>query len=177
MGNPRTPPPAALVVSILHADDGARDEAVGALELAFGRGTAGPETFPFVETDYYANEMGPRLARVFWMADKTVERDRLAAIKVETNVIETRLASPGGARRVNLDPGLLTAESLVLATTKPYSHRIYLRDGIFADLTLIYRDGEYAPLPWTYPDYSGPAVRNALKTLRATYIKRLRARL
>jgi hypothetical protein len=67
---------------------------------------------------------------------------------------------------VNLDPGLLTEENFILATGKNYSHRVYLRDGVFADLTLVYRKGEYLPLPWTYPDYASPAIREFLAQVR-----------
>ncbi|MBI5526684.1 MAG: DUF4416 family protein [Deltaproteobacteria bacterium] len=176
MGTPTKPLPAALVVSVLFADGSARDEALRLLEGPFGAGEVFPEVFPFDFTGYYTAEMGAPLRRVLWMAEGLAERDTLAAIKLTTNGIETSLQAPDGRRRVNIDPGLLTAENLVLATTKPYSHRVFLRDGIFADLTLVFRDGAFAPLPWTYPDYSAPALRNALKTLRSTYIKRLRAR-
>jgi hypothetical protein len=61
--------------------------------------------------------------------------------------------SGSGNRPVNLDPGLLTLEALNLATTKPHYHRLYLSKGVFGELTLIYRQGGFEPLPWTYPDY------------------------
>lgn len=57
------------------------------------------------------------------------------------------------SRPLNLDPGYLTPAKLVLASTKDHAHRIYLRDGIFAEVTLVYRKGKWQPLEWTYPDY------------------------
>ena len=64
-------------------------------------------------------------------------------------------ARPDGRRRVNLDPGLLSLNALVLASTKPAPHRIYLDREIHTQLELIYQRGRFEPLPWTYPDYSG----------------------
>ena len=56
-------------------------------------------------------------------------------------------------RPLNLDPGYITAAKLVLASTKDHAHRIYLQDGIYAEVTLAYRHRAWQPLEWTYPDY------------------------
>jgi hypothetical protein len=40
-----------------------------------------------------------------------------------------------------------------LASTKDHAHRIYLNDGIYAEVTLAYRRGGWQAFPWTYPDY------------------------
>jgi hypothetical protein len=77
--------------------------------------------------------------------------------------------SAGGRRTANIDPGYLLLERLVLATGKNYSHRIYIGRGIYADLTLIYRDGAYRALPWTYPDYAGEPLRRFLTAVRRKY--------
>jgi hypothetical protein len=67
--------------------------------------------------------------------------------------MEKRFRGPDHKRRVNLDPGLLSLYNLVLASTKSFAHRIYLRDGIYAEVTLLYQAGKFSPLAWTYPDY------------------------
>jgi hypothetical protein len=59
---------------------------------------------------------------------------------------------------------------LILATGKGYSHRPYLRDGIYADLTLIFSDGTFRPLPWTYPDYAGRQMIGLLNRVREKYL-------
>ena len=87
--------------------------------------------------------------------ERLVPQDQLAAIKLKTNELETRWEVEG-QRQVNVDPGILSAERLVLATGKNYIHRIYLGSGVYGDLTLIYSQGSYRPLPWTYPDYQVP---------------------
>ena len=73
-------------------------------------------------------------------------------------------------REAHLDGG-----KLVLATTKNYSHRIYLGDGIYAEVTLIYRNKGYVALPWTYPDYATEDYQQILRQVRALYLSQLRA--
>jgi len=88
------------------------------------------------------------------------------------NLLEAEL-SRGGKRTVNIDPGYLIAERLVLASGKNNTHRIYLGKSIYADLTLIYHDKDYRPLAWTYPDYAEPKIRGWLRTLRQKYLLQL----
>jgi hypothetical protein len=66
-------------------------------------------------------------------------------------------------------------ERFVLATGKNFSHRIYLGQGIYADLTLIYRHGEFQALPWTYPDYADQPLRRFLLSVRGKYARDLKA--
>ena len=94
--------------------------------------------------------MKPEKFQVFF---KTfINPGTLADIKIKTNEIEDFLSS-GGKRRINLDPGYLTLSKIVLASTKDYSHRIYLGKGIYAETTLIYKGGIYTPHLFTYRDY------------------------
>jgi hypothetical protein len=62
----------------------------------------------------------------------------------------------------------------VLATTKDGSHRIPLRDGIYAEVTLVFERGDFRPLPWTYPDYRTEGCRSVLKAIRDGYRQRIR---
>ena len=78
---------------------------------------------------------------------------------------------PGGDRRVNVDPGYVSALQMVLATTKPLPQAIYLRDGVYAVVELIYRDGAFAALPWTYPDYRKAAAENLFEPFRSQFLK------
>jgi hypothetical protein len=70
---------------------------------------------------------------------------------------------------LNLDPGVLSLGKFLLATTKDQAHRIYLCDGIFAEVTLRFEAGEFVPWPWTYADYREPDVREWLKQAREYY--------
>ena len=77
-------------------------------------------------------------------------------------------------RPLNLDPGVLELGKFLLATTKDQAHRIYLRDGIFAEVTLRFQDGAFVPWEWTYADYRLPEVRAFLGEARDYYRVRLR---
>jgi Domain of unknown function (DUF4416) len=97
----------------------------------------------------------------------------LADVKRATNGIEDAFREDGD-RKLNLDPGLLNLSRFVLATTKDHAHRIPLRDGIYAEVTLVFAHGEFRPLPWTYPDFRSEPVRAALKEIRGRYHARIR---
>jgi hypothetical protein len=117
--------------------------------------------------------MGDLLLRRFASFDRLIRQEELASIKVQTNELEAEKTTKGN-RRVNIDPGYLVAERLVLASGKNYGHRIYLGSGIYADLTLVYRDKDYQPLAWTYPDYGEEKVRRWLRAIREKYLIQLR---
>jgi hypothetical protein len=165
---PRMPEPARLVVSILSPEPAIAVEVQDRLVGLFGpvADVEGPLPFPF--TSYYDAEMGSGIER--WMVSfgRLVDRGELAGIKCLTNDVE-RTYTVGGNRRCNLDPGLLTLGNFVLATGKNNSHRIYLSEGIFADLTLVYKRGSYRPLEWTYPDYADERLIAVLNTMRQSY--------
>ncbi len=108
---------------------------------------------PFHYTNYYRPEMGDDLLRLFLIYEGVWSQDLLVPAKQMAREMETMFLDTGGNRTVNVDPGILTLERLVLATSKNFLHRIYLADGIFADLTLIYKKGGFVPLEWTFPDY------------------------
>ena len=167
MGTAVIPPPAVLVAGVLWGDEDALARARSLAQKAFGPVVAQSDPFPFDPfTSYYAREMGDGLFRCHWCFEHPVPRGALAELKLTSNLLEAAV-SEGGPRRVNLDPGLLTAESLVLATTKPYSHRIYLGKGIYAEVTLIRRRDGYEPMPWTYPDYRDERTLRFLEGVRS----------
>ena len=156
MGKPTGPARAILFGGMLSGSSALLEEAASALAGEFGPASGISETWPFDHTDYYEAESGPRLLRRFVSFAGLVGEERLAAIKLRTNEMERELARCSGAlveRPVNLDPGLLRLDSVVLASTKPAGHRIYVGSGVHAEITLVYDKGAYRPLPWTYPDF------------------------
>ncbi len=163
------PRPARLVVSVIYREERKYADAVPRVEAVLGPVRAAGGRLPFDKTGYYEREMGAPLFRRFLSATRPVSRDTLPAIKIALESIENRL-SEGGRRSVNLDPGLLTPENFILATGKNFSHRVYLGNGVFADLTLVYRNGGFQPLPWTYPDYASEEVRSLLRELRREHM-------
>lgn len=128
---------------------------------------------PFSYSDYYEKEMGNDLSRSFVLFAPLASREQLPELKLRANEIELANAV-GGNRQANIDPGYMALEHVVLATTKGYAHRIYLGDGIFADLTLMFENGSYRCLPWTYPDYRSPETIGLLNKWRQRYKESLR---
>ena len=178
MGIPIKPEPAKLIAGLIAVPDFLND-ALKELEKTFGPITLKSEVIPFDKTNYYEPEMGKGLVRVWVAFDKLIEQDEIVEIKLRTNEIERKWMVEG-KRKVNIDPGYVTESKLVLATTKNYSHRIYLRDGIYAEVTLIYRKKQgFEPLQWTYPDYREKTALEFFNRVREEYredLKRLRAR-
>ncbi|MCX7785495.1 MAG: DUF4416 family protein [candidate division WOR-3 bacterium] len=108
---------------------------------------------PFDFTDYYEKEMGKNLQRCWIVTKKFISVERLVEIKKYAEQIEKKFLTEENKRRINIDPGILTLQNFILTTHKNYGHRIYLKEGVFAEVTLIYRQHSYQPLEWTYPDY------------------------
>ncbi|HOX47504.1 MAG TPA: DUF4416 family protein [Myxococcota bacterium] len=175
MGEPRPPEPALLVVGCLYREEEWLQAAAARLSAALGPVEPVGPAWDFVWSDYYAREMGAGLKRRFLRAQRLAPRELLPELKLLCNRAERALADEAGRRRVNLDPGLLCSAQLVLATTKARPHRIYLRDGIWAEVALQVAGGAWAPAPWTYPDYREPAVCALLAALRLEYKEALRA--
>jgi hypothetical protein len=164
-----------VVLSILTPDKNAFDQAADTIIRDLGpvKVELGPIAFGF--TSYYDAEMGPGIQRWIWAFASLVDRSELARIKCLTNRVE-QAHSLEGRRRFNLDPGLMTLGNFVLATGKDNAHRIYLGEGIFGDLTLIFRGGSYRPLEWTYPDYADAQMIRLLNELRQQYKEKLTQR-
>ena len=118
-------------------------------------------------------EMGAPLYRRLLVFTHPIEQTRLTAIKIFTNTLE-RKYQHGDGRRVNIDPGYLLPERYVLATGKNFTHRIYVGQGIYADLTLIFQKGAFRTLPWTYPDYADSRLIRFLTLVRNRYMLALK---
>ncbi len=156
MGEIRPHSPSLLILAAFSRHESALDWARQRAELAFGPIAAASERFRFEETTYYEPTMGAGLRKQFLVFRQLVELERLPQIKRDTNRWEEEFAALFGgedSRPLNLDPGYLTLAKLVLASTKDHAHRIYLNQGIFAEVTLSYRGGAWQPWPWTFPDY------------------------
>ena len=107
--------------------------------------------FHFDQTDYYATEMGNCLKRCFLSMEGVKASEFSADWKLSTQSIENRL-SRAGKRRINLDPGYLDLQRVVLLSGKEGPQKIYLRNGVWADLVLLKDKAGYRNLPWTFPD-------------------------
>ncbi len=169
MSIPQPPKPVKLVVSLFMRDKRLIRPVSAALVERFGPMDVVGSWLPFDFTDYYQPEMGSPLFRRMMAFEKLISQTDLPRIKIATNRIEQEYAKDG-VRTVNIDPGYLSHERFVLATGKNFTHRIYLDQGIYADLTLVYTKGAFKALPWTYPDYQDPHMLAYLERVRGKYL-------
>ena len=161
-----------LVCGVLYSKTVDLNRLDSRLQSLFGSVDSKSEPFDFTFTDYYKEEMGNDLVKQFYSFEKLIQPDRLADIKNATISIETDF-SIKGRRTINLDPGYLEESKLVLASTKNFSHRIYLRDNIWAEVTMRFSRGEFITHSWTYPDYSQRLAIEFLEEVREKYKKQL----
>jgi len=156
MGSPQQPAPVLLLVAAFSRHEEALDWARGRATDAWGPIALESPRFDFVETDYYRASMGSNIKKCFWAFERLIDSGTLPALKIVANQWEAQYATLGRhaePRPLNLDPGYLTPAKLVLATTKDFAHRLYLSDGIYAEITLSFRHGAWQTSPWTFPDY------------------------
>jgi hypothetical protein len=156
MGQIRDVAPVCAILAVVSRYDVALEWAIDKANRQFGSIAAQSAAFEFSETDYYTATMGTDLKKQFLAFERRVDPGDLAAIKCQTNAWEVEYAALGRhpePRPLNLDPGYITPAKLVLASTKDHAHRIYVGQGIYAEITLAYRGGRWQAHEWTYPDY------------------------
>lgn len=115
--------------------------------------------FPMKE--YYSKEMGDEtlLQRLFLVCSTPQDRRLLVDLKIQASELEQAFAN-SSKRTLNLDIGFISLEQVVLATGKPYYHRIYLDRGVYGNLELYQNEDEFKLFPWTYPDYAHQDIRH-----------------
>ena len=173
----KEPKPAKLIIGILAADRQCLHAAVEAIEDKFDRADFVSDVWPFDQTDYYKDETGPYILRQFVSIEKLIDPGELAKIKHRTNKLEQKLAARLGLplpRPVNLDPGVIEPSKLILATTKNYSHRIYIGNKIYAEVTLVFDKGSWRPLAYTYPDYRQQCYFEFFEKVRTRLLEQLK---
>jgi len=173
MSLPQPPKPAKLIAGFFLKDKTLAEGVVRDLQEGLGPVAMISNWIDFDFTRYYCEEMGSPLSRRMVVFKTLVAQTGLADVKQATNRIEKSYARQG-RRRVNIDPGYLLPERFVLATGKNFTHRIYVGQKIYADLTLIFQKGAFRTLPWTYPDYADRSLIDFLTLVRNTYMRELK---
>ncbi len=158
--------PVAFLVAVMAPGSDAAHATIDALAAEFGGVQRRGPVYDFDMTDYYEAEMGPALSKALAWLGPPVAPAELAARKQATIAFERHRARQG-RRTVNVDPGLLSINSLVLATTKVSGHRICIGPGLWAEVTLLFEKGAYRAQPWTYRDYQRQDVQSFLLDVRA----------
>lgn len=172
MGLVTRPHDVNLIAGLLSNNIKTLAKARDSLKRMFGPTDMESPVTDFTHTDYYAKEMGPALKRQFLSFEKLFGLKGLYAVKLKTNSLEKKFAK-NGKRTVNIDPGYIDLAKLVLFSTKDYTHRIFMDKGIFAEVTLFYKDKNFTPWPWTYPDYKTSSYRELFNEIRDIYKAKL----
>lgn len=152
----KEPNPIKIIVGILASDEHCLAAGRKAVALELGPLDLTSDIWPFDQTAYYRDQTGLAILRQFVSIEPLADPGVLAEIKHRTNRLERELAEALAGpfpRPVNLDPGIIEPSKLVLATTKNYSHRVYIGWKMYAEVTLVFDRGAWCPLPYTYPDY------------------------
>lgn len=164
-----SPSPSIFFTAILAVDNTIFTDALSLLSRKYGKPLHILQPKHFRHTDYYASEMGSDLIKGFIAFEPPFDQSRLLDRKLETRGLEWALGyhdNDGFHRQVNIDPGYISLYHVALATSKNFSHRVYLGEGIYGEVTLLYRTTGWELLPWTYPDYKILEVQTFLSRCR-----------
>ena len=167
---PLPAPSTKLICGVLFTDENLLLRAKDLLIDRFGAIDFESEKFRFNVSYYYKPEMGWPIWRLFWSFEELIDPARIAEIKLACNSVEDELAIDG-KRKVNLDPGYMDYDKVVLASAKYNWQKIYLDKGIYADATLKYEKGHYHPFPWSFPDFKTGEYERVFLKIREIYKK------
>lgn len=166
--HPRDPYVKKLLALLVPRDDrSVFDTICGMLEKQWGSPERISERFPFSWTNYY-EDIAPKLDRIFFSYPGLYPMSKLPEWKLESCRLE---AATGESRRVNLDPGTIDGARLLLASTKGQAHRVYLKDGIFCEVTLCRRKGHWENFFYTFPDFKSGLYDSWLEVVREDWKK------
>ena len=174
MAEAKEPGPVLFFTGILAADEDCLAYTIDRLTREWGDTCARSPSWPFANSGYYRTQTGGNILRAFCAFAGGFRREELARRKLEANRIEQELARELASplpRPVNIDPGYLAPEKLVLASCKNFAHRIYIGEGVFAEVTLLYRGGRFVPREWTFPDFADTAYHPFFYGLRAEMMR------
>jgi hypothetical protein len=169
---PQKPKPVKFICGFIYSCEDVYLKVKKIMGKKFGNVDYESQIINFDFTNYYYKEMGKPLFRRFVSFKKLRSPADFIKIKLWCIKIEKKF-SQQGRRRINIDPGYLNESKLVLTTTKDYSHRIYLGKGIYAEVTLCYKNKDFSDLPTTYPDYRTRLYKDIFLSIREIYRKQL----
>ena len=173
MAHASPPTPVKLFVVTLHKEVTTLESAAQRMIQKWGPTDFVSEDFEFVATDYYALEMGAPLFRRFYSFEKLIDPEMLVEAKLLTNQIEDDFAVDG-KRRINLDAAYVDYYKVVLASLKFGGQKLYMRKGVYGDMTLIMNKGKWENFAWGFPDFKSGAYDAVLNRIRDLYKEQIR---
>ena len=163
----REAPSVKLIAGLLYPDLDWYEWAINSMIRSWGEPERISDTFPFDHTNYY-DEISPNLLRCFISFRGLRPADLLSEWKKTSCKIESKSSEN---RRINIDPGYINGARLVLASTKDHAHRVYLGDGIFAEVTMRYRFKKWVPFDYTFPDFSAGTYDEFFTQVREDWLR------
>ena len=166
MSQPEKIIPVKLFAGLIYSDEKVLDSTRILLGEAFGEIDYRSKIFLFsTPTHYYEKEMGNNLKKIFFSFKKPVNPSELSRAKNITFEIEKKFETDG-KRSVNIDPGYIDFNKVVLGSYKYGSQKIYIGENVWADITLFYEKGSFKNFPWTFPDFKDDRYYKALFEIR-----------
>ncbi|MDH5561124.1 MAG: DUF4416 family protein [Deltaproteobacteria bacterium] len=162
-----------VIAAILFSDLEELEKVKKSLEAVFSKIDYQSEPYPFVFSDYYQEEMGGGLKRVLLSFKKLAKPEFLAASKLITREFENN-NSIQGKRKVNIDIGYLDLFKVVLASFKGRGNKLYLSQGVWADIVLYFESGDYETFLWGFPDFKEKTYNQDLIQIRKLYKNQLK---
>lgn len=160
-------PRVKLIAGILYPTDEWLAWTINELKTFWGEPEIISEAVPFTKTDYY-RDIAPYLIRRFVCFGGMHGAGSLADWKLMSGPVEAKSRTP---RIINIDPGYIDGARLVLASTKDHAHRVYLRDEIYAEVTMRYRFGRWVSFDYTFPDFASGVYDIFLSDVRKAWLK------
>ncbi|MBO8131381.1 MAG: DUF4416 family protein [Candidatus Marinimicrobia bacterium] len=160
-------------VGSLYVDENILKIAISELEDYFGKVDLFSEEFDFRVTDYYNREMGYGIKRKFFSFEKLFNPVDISTAKIFTNEVEKHYLA-NGKRKVNLDVGYMDYDKVVLASAKYCINKVYVGNGIYADLTLHYEKGNFTPYPWAFMDFKSLDYNKFFLKMREIYKRQMK---
>lgn len=173
MSTPSEPERVKLVIASTYRDMLILEKVKEIMRDNYGEIDFAGDEYDFDFTDYYSEEMGLNLKKKIFSFRELIFPETITEIKWFTYNLEKKF-SVTGKRQINLDPGYITRDNFMLATFKSSPHRIYLRDKVYGEIELIYENGEFKEMRWTYPDYRTKKVKEDLESVRTIYLYQLK---
>lgn len=164
-GGVRSPLKVILFCAVLYGKT-MRDSHQKVIQDNFGDIYLKSEESDFAHSSYYNPEMGDNLVKYFAGFEKFIYPDEIVNYKLEAVSLEETFLIEG-KRQINIDPGYVALEKVVAASTKNFTHRIFIGNSIYCDLQLMRRGKRYEPLPWTFYDYKTPVAHGFFEAMRA----------
>ena len=143
-----------MIIAIMYSDKRVYGQVKDILIKEYGEIKAESDEYDFDQfTSFYEKEMGKGLVKRFLIFVKDIEKKDLIEIKNKITEIEKEFLKDEN-RTINLDPGYINGDELVLASFKSgTNYKEDLGGGVYAHKVLEFKEKNVERFWHTFPDY------------------------